>query len=163
MIKRTKRNAPGLSNFGFSTILLAFVMICIVTISALSLLTANSDYKLSQKVAEKNTTYYLADKTANERLGDIDQILAVAYADATGASSYYKAVSLSLESLDYGTYDRTTGSFRYEVTIAEHQTLQVELLVHYPKEKTAPLFEIITWKSVYDEIEVDEGTLDLID
>ena len=64
MNKREHKKAPGFSNFGFSTILLAFVMICIVTISALSLLTANSDYKLSQKVAEKNTAYFDAEKKA---------------------------------------------------------------------------------------------------
>ena len=39
------------SNFGFSTILLTFVMMCIMTFGVLSLITANSDYKLSQKVA----------------------------------------------------------------------------------------------------------------
>jgi len=32
------------SNFGFSTILLCFVMICVVTFSALSLVSAYSDY-----------------------------------------------------------------------------------------------------------------------
>lgn len=163
MTKQNERSSPGFSNFGFSTILLAFVMICIVTISAISLLTANSDYKLSKKVAEKNTAYYLADKQAHEQLESIDQLLATAYANATGSSSYYKAVATSLEALDYGSYDRITGTFCYEVTITEHQMLQVELLIHYPKEKKAPLFEILSWKSVSEEIEIDEGTLDLID
>ena len=163
MTKQNERSSPGFSNFGFSTILLAFVMICIVTISAISLLTANSDYKLSKKVAEKNTAYYLADKQAHEQLGSIDHLLAAAYTNATGASSYYKAVALALEGLDYGSYDRMAGTFCYEVIIADHQTLQVELLIHYPEEKNEPLFEIISWKSVYEEIEIDEGTLDLID
>lgn len=163
MNKQKERTSPGFSNFGFSTILLAFVMICIVTISALSLITANSDYKLSQKVAEKNSAYYLADKQAQEQLANIDQLLANAYANASGASSYYKAVATSLEALGYGTYDRMAGTFCYEVTIAEHQTLQVELQIHYPNEKKVPLFEILSWKSVHEEIEVDEGTLDLID
>ncbi len=36
------------SNFGFSTILLTFSMICIVTFSALAFVTANSDYKLKR-------------------------------------------------------------------------------------------------------------------
>ncbi len=40
------------SNFGFSTILLTFSMICIVTFSALAFVTANSDYKLSKRVAD---------------------------------------------------------------------------------------------------------------
>lgn len=163
MNKQNKRNSLGLSNFGFSTILLAFVMICIVTISALSLLTANSDYRLSQKVAEKNTAYYLADKEANELLSNIDQILASAYSNASDASSYYKSVALSLEALEYGNYDRMNGIFRYEVAVAERQSLQVELQIFYPKDSNQELIKILSWKFVYEAIDVDEGTLDLID
>ena len=40
------------SSFGFSSILLIFVMICIVTFATLTLVTANSDYKLSKKEQE---------------------------------------------------------------------------------------------------------------
>ena len=47
------------SNFGFSTILLTFSMICIVTFSALAFVTANSDYKLSKRVADNNSSYYV--------------------------------------------------------------------------------------------------------
>lgn len=163
MSKQERKNAPGFSNFGFSTILLAFVMICIVTISALSLLTANSDYKLSQKVAEKNTAYYEAENQAYETLSNVDQILAEAYSKSTSTNIYYKEVESSLQSLDYGTYDRTTGSFTYEVTISENQNLQVVLYIHYPKENDESFFEIATWKSVYDVIEPEEEILDLID
>ena len=163
MTKQKRQAAPGISNFGFSTILLAFVMICIVTISALSLLTANSDCKLSQKVAEKNNAYYLADRVAQEQLMSIDQLLATAYQNAAGASSYYKSAALALESLDYGSYDRRSGTFCYEIPVAERQSLHVELLILYPQDKHQPLFEITSWKSVYEEVEIDEGTLDLID
>ena len=163
MNKRKRKSAPGFSNFGFSTILLAFVMICIVTISALSLLTANSDYKLSQKVAEKNTAFYEAEKQAYETLAHVDALLANAYAESTGANSYYKAVAQALEALDFGTYDRTLGSFQYEVEISENQSLQVTMLIHYPKGNEESFYEITTWKSVYEEVEIEEGTLDLID
>ena len=57
-----------LTNIGFSTILLAFSMICIVTFSALALITANSDYQLSQKVATKSTNYYLQKKKLMKQL-----------------------------------------------------------------------------------------------
>ena len=163
MNKRERKSAPGFSNFGFSTILLAFVMICIVTIAALSLLTANSDYKLSQKVAEKNSAYYEAEKLAYSALSDIDQALAHAYANSTSANTYYKEVESSLLSLELGTYDRTKGTYSYAISIAENQNLNIELLIHYPKDSDESFYEIITWKSVYDEVEIDEGVLDLID
>lgn len=163
MSKRERKSAPGFSNFGFSTILLAFVMICIVTISALSLLTANSDYKLSQKVAEKNTAYYEAEKKAYDSLANVDALLAKAYGSSHSANSYYKEVENALLSLGYGAYDRTTGSFTYEIAISENQNLQVMLYIHYPTESDDAFFEIGTWKSTYDVIEPEDETLDLID
>ena len=163
MSKSPKRNAPGFSNFGFSTILLAFVMICIVTIAALSLITASSDYKLSQKVADKNTAYYEAEKQAYEQLSQIDNILAHAYSKALGANSYYKEVESTLQSLSLGTYERSTGTFAYTVPITENQNLEIKILIHYPNNDTSALYEVVTWKSVYEEMEIDEGILDLID
>lgn len=40
-------------HIGFSSILMVFTMLCLVTFATLSLITANSDYRLSLKVAEK--------------------------------------------------------------------------------------------------------------
>ena len=163
MSKSSQKNAPGFSNFGFSTILLAFVMICIVTIAALSLITASSDYKLSQKVADKNTSYYAAEKEAFEYLAQIDAILANSYSKAIGANSYYKEVENALQTLSLGSYERTTGTFSYIVPITENQDLEIQLRIHYPTNDSSAMYEIITWKSVYEEIEIDEGILDLID
>ena len=163
MSKSSRKSAPGFSNFGFSTILLAFVMICIVTIAALSLITASSDYKLSQKVADKNSAYYAAEKEAFEYLSQIDEILASSYSKAIGANSYYKEVEKSLQNLSNGSYERASGTFSYTVPITENQDLEIQLRIHYPTNDSSAMYEIITWKSVYEEIEIDEGTLDLID
>ena len=59
------------SNFGFSTILLTFSMICIVTFSALAFVTANSDYKLSKRVADNNSSYYRACEKAWDEISQI--------------------------------------------------------------------------------------------
>lgn len=75
MGKQKEMNQRSFSNFGFSSILLAFVMLCIVTFSALSLLTANADYKLSKKVADKTAAYYQAEEKAYFLLQKIDQNL----------------------------------------------------------------------------------------
>ena len=48
-------------HIGFSTILMVFTMLCLVTFATLSLLTANADYRLSKKVASKTEDYYEAD------------------------------------------------------------------------------------------------------
>ena len=161
--KRERKPALEFSNFGFSTILLAFIMICIATIAALSLLTANSDYKLSQKVAEKNTTFYNAEHQAYEILSGIDSALALTYQNATGSDNYFKEAEQTLSQMDFGTYDRTTRTYTYRVPIAENQTLVIAIAIQYPTDKSENFYKVITWKSEYDEVEIDEGTLDLID
>ena len=86
---KQKRNRLFFSNFGFSTILLSFVMICVVTFSALSLITANSDYKLSKKVADKNQSYYQAQEQAYAKINMIDQVLADSYLASATADEYF--------------------------------------------------------------------------
>ena len=163
MNNRVRKSSPGFFNFGFSTILLAFVMICIVTVAALSLLTANSDYKLSQKVAEKNSLFYAAEKQAYEYLAKIDDILEKAYVNTTEANDYYQEAEESLLALKIGTYDRISGTFMYAIPIAENQNLEVQLLIYYPTKSDESFYEIISWKSTYEQTEIEEGTLDLID
>ena len=46
------KQKKGMIHIGFSSILMVFTMLCLVTFATLSLITANSDYRLSLKVAE---------------------------------------------------------------------------------------------------------------
>ena len=69
----SKRNKT--IHIGFSTILMVFTMLCLVTFATLSLLTANADYRLSKKVAAKTEDYYEADLLAREYLLQIDESL----------------------------------------------------------------------------------------
>ena len=48
------KKKKGFIHIGFSSILMVFTMLCLVTFATLSLITANSDYRLSLKVAENN-------------------------------------------------------------------------------------------------------------
>ncbi len=74
-----RKNKNTFSNFGFTTVLIVFVMICIVTFSALAYLTAASDYRLSKKVADRTTDYYQAEEKAYLVLGEIDSALTGVY------------------------------------------------------------------------------------
>lgn len=160
MNKRERKQAPSFSNFGFSTILLAFVMICVVTISALSLLTANSDYKLSLKVAQKNSDYYLAEETAYKQLAEIDALLADAYEKSVSKSNYFESVEKVLETLDTGSYENNC--YTYVVPISNNQTLRVVLQITYPETENDTFYQISTWQSVYEEILPEDEPLNLI-
>ena len=164
MSKRKTNGGPGFSSFGFSTILLAFVMICIVTISALSLITANSDFKLSKKVAEKNTAYYLAEEKAYDILQEVDETLIRAYAESDNAHDYYKTVENYLQALGYGVYEKDTSkcTYSYEIPITEQQSLQIVLLIQYPEHKQDTFYQIASWQSTYDVIIHEEENLNLL-
>lgn len=158
-----KKYDTGFSNFGFSTILLAFVMICIVTLSAVSLLTANSDYKLSKKVAEKNTDYYEAEAKAYLILEEIDMQLSLAYQTSEDAAGYYRNCKNRLSDLGYGTYttDETDHTYSYSVSVTDGQYLLVVLDVQYPTNDNEAFFQILSWQSKYETTIHEDEPLDL--
>lgn len=160
MTKKTQKY--HFSNFGFSTILLSFVMICVVTFSALSLVTAHSDYRLSQKVADKTLRYYAAEEKAFLRLSAIDSLLANCYLSSGNSEAYFKNVT-DLSS-NYGTFETTsTGHYiLFQEEIDENQYFSVKLLIQYPDSDTDSFYEITEWKSVYNQEIPEDQTLNLI-
>lgn len=166
MRKTNELNRRGFSNFGFSTILIAFVMICIVTFSALALMTANSDYKLSQKVANRTSRYYLAEKEATYRLQQIDHILAEAYSKSSNRTTYYalarkhlKAAKLAIQLEDTSA---STLAISYQIQIGNNQTLDVELTVTYPLDNGNQYYKLTRWQTTTTLPEDTESTLNLI-
>lgn len=138
------------SNFGFSSILLAFVMICIATFSALSLLTANSDYRLSKRVAERNQAYYHAQQNACERLVSIDQALLSAYENSSNASEYYEIARSFVSDVTDGTWSDSekTLCFSYKEPVTDDTKLEVMIQLQYPVSQTDSFYRITQWKTV---------------
>jgi hypothetical protein len=58
---------------GGPSIIMIFVVLCMTTLSALSLMTANADWKLSKKAAGSTEEYYAADSKAEEILAECDE------------------------------------------------------------------------------------------
>lgn len=160
MIKQ--KETRGFSNFGFSTILLSFVMICVVTFSALALVTANSDYKLSKKVASKTSDYYKAQEHAYERLAALDELFISCYLTSTGEDAYFGRIEA--HSKDYGTFLTDAGEYYllFEEPIAEDQHLSVKLHLKHPVNEDDTFFEIVEWESVYTREAPEDAFLDLI-
>lgn len=147
-----KLNERSFSNFGFSTILIAFVMICIVTFSALALLTANADYQLSKKVKQKATDYYKAEETAYKALAEIDALLETAYRDNSDPDLYLSDARRQIEKFgttqpDLQLASDASGIVRYTVVISDHQSLQVILQICQPKESDGHFYKLTTWQT----------------
>ena len=139
------------SSFGFSSILLMFVMICIVTFSTLTLVTANSDYKLSKKVAEKSTQYYQAEEQLYEKLADLDITCKNAYKTAVSKEDYYLHLGLT-----------ESTSVKYTSPINDYQNLEAEFEVLYPDKNTTVFVRVKRWVIVNNPVEFEEGGLNLL-
>lgn len=157
-----KKEKRGFSNFGFSTILLAFVMICVAIFSVLSFVTAYSDYKLSKKVADKTEAYYTAEEQAYDKLAIIDELLSDAYDISSNEEEYYANVEKFIA--EYGIIDKTSERFMlsFEEDINEDQYLSIKLSILYPTNIGDSFLDIIEWKSVYDIAIPEDETLNLI-
>lgn len=130
-------------NIGMSSILLIFVVLCLISFSILSIASANADKKLSQKILNRSIAYYNACNQAEETLKNIDSELAKAYTDSTDEESYLTFVS---------SYENT-----YEFPISDLQSLQVRLNYIYPTTAYQSCYEIASWKVVTSqELEYDE-------
>lgn len=151
MRKSKELNRRNFSNFGFSTILIAFVMICIVIFSALALMTANSDYKLSQKVADRTRRYYFAEKEVTLRLRQIDEILANAYAQSSNRTTYYalarKHLNSSKLAIELTDASSSTLAVSYGIRVKSNQTLNVEIIVTYPADNGNAYYKLTRWQT----------------
>lgn len=152
MMKKKKKHT--FLNIGTSSILLVFVLLCLVTFAILSIVNANMDYQLSKKNAEHTSAYYQADQKAKQELAEIDDILYSEYKSQTfsDAESYYTHVIKVLS--DAGTYtfdqDHSTPRIYYQVPITDNQILNVTLELHFPTQTGEQFYRILTWNSQSD-------------
>ena len=160
MKKETPLRERSFSNFGFSTILISFTMICIVTFLALSLITANADYKLSKKTAEKTKEYYAAQESAYNGIADISEILETAYNESQDRRSYEsKAVSLLQNYRNTTTFLQfdmdTANALCCTVPISDTQILTFTLQPCYPEKSSHDLYRLTDWHVITNPPEPD--------
>lgn len=151
-----KQKKDSFINIGFSSIVMVFIMICLVTFATLSVLTAHSDYRLSKKAADKTVAYYAADTLAREVLSEIDLALYERYKGNASAKDFFEDISTTLQinNLPQSVSDITielTEEFpliSYQVAISDVQTLHVVLSVHYPQTDSEWFTSILKWQTV---------------
>ena len=126
-------------NIGSSSILVIFVVVCLVSFAALSIVSANSDYRLTQKMADRQTLYYQACNDAYQTLSDIDATLCALYNSGITQEEYYAQVG----------YEKS-----YAYPVSDIQSLQVVIQINYPNDDMEPFYEIQKWRII------TTGTLD---
>lgn len=120
-------------NIGSSSILLIFVILCLIAFSALAIVSANADAKLSSKVAERTTAYYEAHNQAEINIAHIDATLANVYKQAASEEEYFSTVG----------HEKS-----YLIPISDLQSLSVTLNILYPTQENDVYYEITSWKVI---------------
>lgn len=162
--KAQTNHTPSYSNFGYSSILLMFIMICIVTFSVLALYTATSDYTLSKKVATNTSNYYAAEEKAYTTLSEIDLKLSSCYINADGIQQseeeFYMNVQATFKATEINnlTIDEEKHLIQYQEKISNNQRLVVEINYIYPEANSDSFYTIKRWQTVSD---VEEGSSSL--
>ena len=131
-------------NIGLPSILLIFVILCLVSFGVLSLVSANSDLQLSKKILARTTNYYETCNEVEEMLADVQQQLSDAYLNCDSEEIYWDKIQ--------------TIPCSYSYKISELQELHISLRFIYPSDQNDVLHEIKAWQIITeDNIEYDES------
>ena len=159
-MNHSKKNNFPITNIGSVTLMMIFIVLCMVSFAALSLSTAASDYQAAKKSAKHVKEYYQASNEAEETLASIADTLETAYQSSSSTDTYLEQVravypegattspgdsstpadasALTLEDSDNGLI------ISYRVALNKKQALAVSVLVQYEDS----LYRITSWKVV---------------
>lgn len=129
-------------NIGLSSILLIFVVLCLVSFAILSLVSANADKKLSIKMLERNRIYYEVSNHFEADCALLHDTLNDIYSKSKNEKEYYKSIG------------ETTHTYQYVLSDLQYLEIIVEYL--YPSTPHDPFYKIVSRKIVTDDsIEYD--------
>lgn len=117
-------------NTGTSTLLFIFVILCLISFSILSLSSALSDLKLSERVSENTRNYYEACNEAEEQISEAEQSLKELYETGISRAGYFEQVGKKM-----------TFSF----PVSDIQSLNVEIKINYPDEDNNSFYDVVSW------------------
>lgn len=148
-------------NIGSSSLLVIFLILCLVTFAILSLSSAKSDYSFSQRLAQHRQAYYEANANAEEVVDQIDNTLSelAEEVDLFGLSSfdgldnYFSAVNSALNGCQIN--DTTVNCdfsgnellISFQVPAGDSQALTVTLQVTDCREQ-ATYYVVKAWQII---------------
>lgn len=142
-LKDTKQ--LGFPASGFSSILLIFIVLCLVTLAVLSLVTSQSDYRISQRAAHRTTSYYNAVNTAQQWIDQVDLTLSNFYNASNNCDEYYARVQNAYLSSTTYSIDSEQIYLQMDFPIDKDQYIHVSLGLHYPRPDDQVLYTVNSW------------------
>lgn len=156
-----RKKQSSFSSIGITSLVLIFVMLCLLTFSVLSLVTARADLRLSQKNAERTSAYYDAENRANDVLLSVISCIEE-YKDSPDASVFYQKLRERLDGQN-GILFTGADSLEYEVLLDKEQLLSVSLEISYETYDDGSHYRILAWNTVSTHEWESDGSLPLLD
>lgn len=157
----SRKKQSSFSSIGITSLVLIFVMLCLLTFSVLSLVTARADLRLSQKNAERTSSYYDAENRANDILLSVISCIEE-YKDSPDASVFYQKLRERLDGQN-GILFTGADSLEYEVLLDKEQLLSVSLEISYETYDDGSHYRILAWNTVSTHEWESDGSLPLLD
>lgn len=124
-------------NVGTSSILVIIVVLCLVCFAGLSIVSATADYKLSNKLAERTTSYYEASNLANKEFARLNNLFLDLYNESSGEEEYLQKIKESYED-----------SLTFSYPISDTQALSVAIEPVYPQNETDNFFNVTRFQII---------------
>ncbi|MDO4966740.1 MAG: hypothetical protein Q4E51_08550 [Lachnospiraceae bacterium] len=159
MNKRKKNFSSGV-NVGSSSILVTFVLLCLVTFAALSFVSANSDYRLSRQSADRMGRYYEANRMAEVYLLNIESQIKQSVDNCSSEKEFLDGLDTVFADNNSIEAINLDGKIvlNYSVAITDKQNLEVTLETNYADAKDDLPFTITKWQAVSSFAEEDLDT-----
>lgn len=164
-MKNDKKH-PSFTSIGSSSLLVVFLILCLVTFAILSLSSAKSDYSLTERLAKHKSDYYEACAQAETILDSIDQRLEETWLSETMSLEEYLDV-LNQELLTDSSTPCSMSTedgvpiISYQIPVDYRQTLFVKLQVTDPQ-NSQNYYKILTWQLAPSNTWEGDDTLNLM-
>lgn len=146
-----KKNYASGVNVGSSSILVTFVLLCLVTFAALAFVSANSDLRLSTQAADRTTRFYNANHMAEVYLLNIESQVRMAVENSDTKEYFYDNIEnifADNDSVSVVKQDDESIHLLYTVAVSDRQVLDIILCTSYDEFKENDSVSIEKWQTV---------------
>ena len=152
MRKQSEKAPAPFFNIGASSLLVIFLILCLVTFAILTLTSAKSDADFAEKLAHHKTNYYAACNTAESTLDEIDAVLADAW-QLSDTAAVFTEIETRLTALNSReqlqlsmNFTQSEPTISYAVAIDDKQNLCVTLTLTAAPAKGEAYYRISQWQ-----------------
>lgn len=162
-----KKKKLSITNIGTVTLLMVFIVLCMITFAALSLASVSRDARLARQTVEHTTEYYTASNQAEELLEVIDNACAKEYGQTADSAGYYRRVQEDLISSPVEVvWTEETFAVCFQIEINDSQALSVLIDLLPPEQIRAggagSFYKILSWEVIRTSTWESDNTLQLI-